>query len=72
MENTVDVTKIHPRIMHALRQREHSEQAIAQMSPVEAFSEFCKFHGFAGTWGATLASVLDNLRAAAGKTPTPQ
>lgn len=62
MEATLDVLKIHPRVMRDLRARGLSEDEIAEMSPEEAFNAFCQFNGISGRWGHTLATVLDSLR----------
>lgn len=63
MQQTLDVLKVHPRVMRDLRKCGHSEDEIAEMTPVQAFNTFCQQNGFAGNWGQTLASILDSLRA---------
>lgn len=63
MNQTLDVLKVHPRVMRDLRKRGLSEDEIAAMTPEQAFNEFCGYNGFGGNWGHTLASILDSLRA---------
>ncbi len=65
MQQTLDVLKVHPRVMRDLRKRGLSEDEIAEMTPEQAFNAFCQYNGFAGNWGQTLASILDSLRASA-------
>ena len=63
MQLTLDILKVHPRVMRDLRGRGLSEAEIAEMTPEQAFNAFCQYNGFAGNWGQTLASILDSLRA---------
>lgn len=63
MDQTLDILKVHPRVLRDLRARDLSEREITEMTPEQAFSEFCKYNGFSGKWGGTLPAILDSLRA---------
>lgn len=41
----MDVNALKPAMRDTLRERGHSDQAIALMSPREAFDEYCTWHG---------------------------
>jgi hypothetical protein len=60
------VNKIEPEVLECLRQRGHDDDRIAQMSPDEAFIEYCECHGLIG-WGVTLTKVMRSLRLAEGQ-----
>ena len=62
MEATLDVLKIHPRVMRDLRKRGLTEDEISEMTPEQAFNAFCQFNGISGNWGHMLATILDSLR----------
>lgn len=57
----LDHRKLDPRVTRVLRQRGVDEVAMAQMSAVEIFEEYCGFHGLL-KMGAELAGVLDAAR----------
>lgn len=60
----LDLRKISVEMTKTLRARGHADQAIAAMTPEEAFGEYCKWHGLLN-WADILIAALDNLRAAA-------
>lgn len=53
----MDMSKIPEDIVDALKKRGYSDDAIAQMTPKEAFSEYCNWNGLSG-WGPTLWGVV--------------
>ena len=57
------VSKLPFSIVDALHERGHTDESIANMSPEEAFIEYCSWHGLLG-WGEALIDTLDSLRAA--------
>ena len=62
----MNIEKIEQSIKEDLKDRGHSHEAIAAMTPEEAFAEYCSWQGLIG-WGPQLIEALDNLRAADGK-----
>lgn len=61
---TMNVRMIHPRLLRDLQKAGYDQDAIAAMTPEQAFNAFCSYNGFKGQWGHTFAAVLDSLRAA--------
>ena len=55
--------------LDALRERGHSDEQIEAMSPSEAFSEYCNWHGLLG-WGNELWSPLMLLIRSSVSMPT--
>ena len=49
--------------LDALRERGHSDEQIEAMSPSEAFSEYCNWHGLLG-WGDELWALMAELNRA--------
>lgn len=39
-------------LLDALHKRGHADEQIAEMTPAEAFDEFCNWHGLSG-WGGS-------------------
>lgn len=62
----LDLTKIPYTVLSDIRERGHSDETIAQMSPQEAFSEYCIWNGLIN-WGGTLFRAVENLKAAEEK-----
>lgn len=60
----MNIEKLNAAVLNDLRNRGHSDAAIAAMSPDEAFHEFCMWNGLIN-WAETLTSAIDNLRNAA-------
>lgn len=48
-------------VLEALHNRGLSDEEIAELTPAEAFSEFCYWHGLLN-WGNELWSVMTNLQ----------
>lgn len=63
----LDVNKLPPAVRSALRERGHSDQVIAIMSPREAFDEYCMWNGIVN-WGDTL---WENAKALMAFEPKP-
>jgi len=61
---TVDIKKLPRDVVHALKQRRHTEFQIEALTPEQIFDEYCQWHGLLG-WGETLRGVLDSARKAA-------
>lgn len=59
----IDISKVEPSVLSALRKRSQTDQTISGLSPEEAFEQYCEWHGII-RWADTLVKVLDNLRAA--------
>ena len=49
-------------VMDALRSRGHSDEKIATMEPILAFSEFCDWNGLLG-WGESLWKIIREMEA---------
>lgn len=49
----MDISKLPPAVRESLRERGYSAEAMASMSPREAFDEYCTWHGLIH-WGDTL------------------
>ena len=56
-----NVAKIPAAVLSALRNRDHSDDAIALMSPREAFTEYCMWNGLIN-WGDDLWDNMTALR----------
>ncbi|MBP8275347.1 MAG: hypothetical protein KAX55_00440 [Propionivibrio sp.] len=67
MARRLDVNKLPPAVRSALRERGHSDQVIAIMSPREAFDEYCMWNGIVN-WGDTL---WENAKALMAFEPKP-
>jgi len=52
------VDELHADLLDALRERGHSDKAIALMQPAFAFREFCEWHGLIN-WASMLMSVYE-------------
>lgn len=63
----MEKSNLYPFVLAALRNREHSDEDIANMSANEIFREYCEWHGLIN-WANTLISVLDNARAVVNNT----
>lgn len=48
-------------LLDALHKRGHADEQIAEMTPAEAFDEFCNWHGLSG-WGGELWSLMGKLQ----------
>ena len=48
-------------LLDALHKRGHADEQIAEMTPSEAFEEFCNWHGLSG-WGSELWSLMCKLQ----------
>lgn len=59
----LNISQIPSYIMEDLKQRGHSEETIATMTPKEAFSEYCMWNGLIH-WGASLWNAVMSLNAA--------
>lgn len=66
----MDVNALKPAMRDALRERGHNDQAIALMSPREAFDEYCTWHGII-RWGDTLWEQAAALMALQPPAPLP-
>lgn len=55
-------------VLFALQKRGHDEEKIADMSPKEAFIEFCEWNGLLG-WGETLWNQVMSLSGNAVEVP---
>jgi hypothetical protein len=62
----LDVKKIPAEIVKDLRARGHDDIDIGNMSPEEAFSEFCNYNGLLH-WGSSLFSAAFELKRAEDK-----
>jgi hypothetical protein len=60
----MNIAKIDPAVVEALRKCGHEETEIEKMTPEFAFNEYCEWHGLI-RWGDTLIRTLDSLRASA-------
>lgn len=60
----MNVAKLPDHIVQALQNRGHSREDISQMSPEEAFYEFCNWRGLTN-WGDTLWNAVQACQAAA-------
>lgn len=58
----MNASKISSGILVALVSRGWDDEAISEMSPEEAFGEYCMWHGLIG-YGPILVKVLGELRA---------
>ena len=56
----LDINKIPPHILGNLKDRGHTNEEIAMMTPKKAFSEYCNWHGLSG-WGDSLAQAIKSL-----------
>lgn len=56
----LDINQIPSNIVHDLISRGHDHESIAQMTPAEAFDEYCSWHGLIG-WGDTLREAIKAL-----------
>jgi hypothetical protein len=52
--------------LRALRRRGHSDASITEMTPEQAFCEYCAYHGIMNLLPATL-QMLDKLRGDASR-----
>jgi len=59
----MDIDKLDRDVKEALVERGHSEKEISEMTPEEAFDEFCEWNGLI-RWGHTLRRVMVNLKEA--------
>lgn len=59
----LNIEKIPREIVDDLKKRGHTEEAIAEMTPAEAFDEYCMWHGLMG-WGKSLWDAVFALDAA--------
>lgn len=59
----MNVQKLDLDVYDALKGRHHRDEDIEQMSPSEAFSEYCEWQGLHG-WGASLMMTMKNLESA--------
>lgn len=48
-------------VLEALRNRGLDDEDIAELTPQQAFDEFCRWHGLSD-WGNELWSVMDKLK----------
>ena len=54
----LDLDKIPAHIKQDVRERGHSDEAMAAMTPREFFSEYCNWNGLI-RWGDTLFSAVE-------------
>ena len=59
----LDLSKISHTVLSDIRERGHSDETIAQMSPEEAFREYCEWNGLIG-WSGTLWRAVKGLEGA--------
>lgn len=59
----LNVNKLSSQVVADLQKRGHTLEDIAQMTPQQAFSEFCQWHGLIG-WGDKLWDVVAGLHSA--------
>jgi hypothetical protein len=59
----LDLTKIPPVVLGDIRERGHSDEKIAAMTPLEAFREYCYWNGLT-SWGSTLFAAVEELKKA--------
>lgn len=59
----LDINQIPSNVIHDLLSRGHDHETIAQMTPAEAFDEYCSWHGLIG-WGDTLRETIKALEEA--------
>lgn len=57
------IESLDPEVLETLREMSRSDDDIESMSPEQAFSEYCNWHGLIN-WGNRLLRVADNIRAA--------
>lgn len=73
MARRLDIKRLNPAVLSALRERGHTDKDITFMSPREAFEEYCTWHGLVN-WGDTLwdrAKELMELQPAVVAHPAP-
>lgn len=56
----LDINQIPSNIVQDLISRGHDHESITQMTPAEAFDEYCSWHGLIG-WGYTLREAIKAL-----------
>jgi hypothetical protein len=57
----LDLSKIPPAVLGDIRERGHTDEKIAAMTPREAFREFCNWNSLPG-WGDILFAAVEDLK----------
>ena len=61
----MNIAKLPDDILEALKECGYTPNQIAAMTPLQAFHEYCNWHGLLG-WGGSLWGIMEDLKSAEG------